>query len=237
MKRKSLQHSIFITIGSTPIRFVSYSGFYVIVIAIICIYAIIQIEFECAYWVCYSEQADKYNRVISNLSYSYLAAVIFYLLTVTMPNWKMKFKIKKALDGKINSIRSSYKACVDCVLPMYDNPKDEISKEEVIKNFKAISYKDACRFSLVNSNESILDFINRNHQYIVHLSEELLEYKPWLSAETIAQLEDIRNSRLPGFILMMSKFTFDNPEDELKMRAQLAEYVYNLWDLSKSIKP
>lgn len=216
---------------------ISSSGFYVIVIAIISLYAIIQIEFECAFWICYSENADKYNRVISNLSYSYLAAAIFYFLTVTLPYLKLRSKIKKALNRKISNIRSNYKACVDSVLPMGENPKDEISEEEVIKNFRAVSYKDACRFSLINPKESILGFINRNHQYIVHLSEELLEYKPWLSAKSIAQIEDIRNSRLPGFIMMMSKCNFEKPEDEMKMREQLAGYVYGLWDLSKKIKP
>ena len=230
-------HSLFKKVGSFLIRLFSSSGFYVIVLAIICLYAIIQIEFECAYWICYSEQADKYNRVISNLSYSYLAAAIFYFLTVTLPYLRLKSKIKKALNRKISTIRSSYKACVDSALPIGENPKDEVSKEEVIKNFRAVSYKDACRFSLINPNESILCFINRNHQYIVHLSEELLEYKPWLSANTIGQIEEIRNSRLPGFIMMMSKCNFEKLEDEMKMREQLAGYVFGLWDLSKKIKP
>lgn len=231
------QYSFFKEIGIKLIRLFSSSGFYVIVLAIICLYAIVQIEFQCAYWLCYSEQADKYNRVILNLSYSYLAAAIFYFLTVTLPYLKLRSKIKKALNRKISNIRSSYKECVDSTLPLGENPKDDVSKEEVIKYFRAISYKDACRFSLINPNESILCFINRNHQYIVHLSEELLEYKPWLSANTIAQIEEIRSSRLPGFILMMSKCSFEKPEDEMKMREQLAGYVYGLWDLSKKIKP
>ena len=120
---------------------------------------------------------------------------------------------------------------------MGENPKNEVSKEDVIKSFKAVSYRNACRFSLNNPNESILGFININHQYIVHLSEELLEYKPWLSANTIAQIEEIRNSRLPGFIMMLTKFNYENPENEMKMREQLAGYIYGLWDLSKKIEP
>lgn len=218
-------------------RLLSCSGFYVFILAIICLYAIIQIEFNYAIWICYSEQADKYNKVISNLSYSYLAAAIFYFMTVSLPYFKMRFKIKKSLNRKINSIRSNYKACVDTVLPMCENPKDEVSREEVINNFKAVSYKSACRFSFKSSNESILGFINRNHQYIIHLSNELLEYKPWLFDDTIAQIEEIRNSRLPGFIKMMSEFNFENPGDEEKYRIQLANFVYDLWDLSKRIKP
>lgn len=230
-------HSFFKEIGDNLASLCSSSGFYVIVLAIICLYAIIQIEFECAFWLCYSEQANKYNKVISNLSYSYLAASIFYFLTVTLPYLKLRLKIKKTLNSKISNIRSNYKACIDCVLPLDENPKEEVSKDEVIKYFRAVSYKDACRFSLVNPNESILGYINRNHQYIVHLSEELLEYKPWLSANTIAQIEDIRNSRLPGFIMMMSKCSFQESKDEMKMREQLAGFVYGLWELSKRIEP
>lgn len=206
-------------------------------LALICLYAIFQIKFDFAFWICSSERADDYNEIIRNLSYSYLAAFVFYILTVTLPHWKMRSKVKKALDRKINCIRSNYKSCVDCVLSLDKNPKDELSKEEVIKNFKSVSYKSKCRFSINNPNESILGFINRNHQYIIHLSEELLEYKLWLSADTIAQIEEIRNSQLPGFIFMMSKSNFERPEDEVKMREKLAGYVYGLWDLSKKIKP
>ena len=205
-------------------------------LALICLYAIFQINFDFAFWICSSERADDYNEIIRNLSYSYLAA-FFYILTVTLPHWKMRSKIKKALDRKINCIRSNYKFCVDCVLSLDENPKDELSKEEVIKSFKSVSYKSKCRFCINNPNESILSYINRNHQYILHLSEELLEYKLWLSADTIALIEEIRNSRLPGFISMMSICNFERLEDEVKMREQLARYVYGLWDLSKKIKP
>lgn len=220
----------------TAFRLVGSSGFYVALLSITCMYAIIQIEFEFAFWICSTENADKYNKVILNLSYSFLAGTIFYFLTVTLPYLRMKYKIKKALKRKIKSIRSNYKACVDSVLSSDVNPKDEVSKDEVIKNFKAISYNNACRFSLIDRNESILSFINRNHSYIVHLSGELLEYKPWLSAESIAQIEDIRNSRLPGFIIMLSRCRFCNPEDELKQRELLACYVYDLWALSNRIE-
>ena len=217
--------------------FYKYCDSFVVLFALISLYAILQIKFDFAFWICYSAYAQIINEVIVNLSYSYLAAFVFYILTVWIPFKRMKYKVKIPLEKKINSIRSNYKACIDSVLPMSENPKDDVTREEVFMNFRAVSYKNACRFSFYGANESILDFICRNHQYIIHLSGELLEYKPWLSPDTIANLEEIRNSRLPGFIKMMSNSTFRRLEDEVRMREQLAGFVYGLWDLSKKVKP
>ena len=92
-----------------------YSDWYVWAIALVCLYAILQIKLNFAFWIGNSVKADAYNEIITSLSYSYLAGFIFYLLTVTLPHKKMKGKVKVALDSKLNTIRSNYKACVESV--------------------------------------------------------------------------------------------------------------------------
>ena len=94
-----------------------YSDWYIWTIALACLYAILQIKLDFAFWIGNSERADAYNEILTNLSYSYLAGFIFFLLTVTLPHWKMKTKVRKALEGKANAIRSNYKACVESVVP------------------------------------------------------------------------------------------------------------------------
>lgn len=65
-----------------------YSDYYVMAIALICLYAIFQIKFDFAFWFGCSKKAEAWNEIITNLSYSYLAGFIFYLLTVTLPHKK-----------------------------------------------------------------------------------------------------------------------------------------------------
>ena len=45
-----------------------YSDYYVGAIALICLYAIFQIKFDFAFWLGRSENADKWNEIITNVS-------------------------------------------------------------------------------------------------------------------------------------------------------------------------
>lgn len=67
-----------------------YSDWYVWALALACLYAILQIKLDFAFWIVNNDRADVYNEIIVNLSYSYLAGFIFFLLTVTLPHRKMR---------------------------------------------------------------------------------------------------------------------------------------------------
>lgn len=141
-----------------------YSDYYVMAIALICLYAIFQIKFNFAFWVGYSEKADAWNEIITNLSYSYLAGFIFYLLTVTLPHKKMKGKVKVALDSKLNMIRSNYKACVESVYHPLKAMSLDITKDEAIANFKEVSFYQKCKMGYFQDKDiSVVDYIRLKH--------------------------------------------------------------------------
>ena len=218
-----------------------YSDYYVMAIALICLYAIFQIKFNFAFWMGYSEKADAWNEIITNLSYSYLAGFIFYLLTVTLPHKKMKGKVKVALDSKLNMIRSNYKACVESVYhPLKAMSLDitlDITKDEAIANFKEVSFYQKCKMGYFQDKDiSVVDYIRLKHQENVIRAAELLEYKPWLSSETVAQIEEIRNSNLPAVIISLTQSIGKDQLDNEDGRGMLAGEVYDLWTLAKNIK-
>ena len=214
-----------------------YSSCLVGIIALICLYAILQIKFDIAFWVGYSANSKAINEVITNLSYSYLAAYIFFILTVTLPHWTMKTKVSKALKSKMRTIESNYKACVESPIQFPKGMLPNICKEEAIENFKAVSYNQQCRLTGVqNTNISIVGYIKLKHDENKRLATELLEYKPWLSSETIAKIEEIRNSYLPSIIITLTGTIMKDQMDSDAGRKMLAEYVYDLWALAKSIK-
>jgi hypothetical protein len=214
-----------------------YSDYYVMAIALICLYAIFQIKFNFAFWMGYSEKADAWNEIITNLSYSYLAGFIFYLLTVTLPHKKMKGKVKVALDSKLNMIRSNYKACVESVYHPLKAMSLDITKDEAIANFKEVSFYQKCKMGYFQDKDiSVVDYIRLKHQENVIRAAELLEYKPWLSSETAAQIEEIRNSNLPAVIISLTQSIGKDQLDNEDGRGMLAGEVYDLWTLAKNIK-
>lgn len=214
-----------------------YSDYYVMAIALICLYAIFQIKFNFAFWMGYSEKADAWNEIITNLSYSYLAGFIFYLLTVTLPHKKMKGKVKVALDSKLNMIRSNYKACVESVYHPLKAMSLDITKDEAIANFKEVSFYQKCKMGYFQDKDiSVVDYIRLKHQENVIRAAELLEYKPWLSSETVAQIEEIRNSNLPAVIISLTQSIGKDQLDNEDGRGMLAGEVYDLWTLAKNIK-
>lgn len=213
-----------------------YSDYYVMAKALICLYAIFQIKFNFAFWMGYSEKADAWNEIITNLSYSYLAGFIFYLLTVTLPHKKMKGKVKVALDSKLNMIRSNYKACVESVYHPLKAMSLDITKDEAIANFKEVSFYQKCKMGYFQDKDiSVVDYIRLKHQENVIRAAELLEYKPWLSSETAAQIEEIRNSNLPAVIISLTQSIGKDQLDNEDGRGMLAGEMYDLWTLAKNI--
>ena len=213
-----------------------YSDWYIWTIALACLYAILQIKLDFAFWIGNSERADAYNEILTNLSYSYLAGFIFFLLTVTLPHWKMKTKVRKALEGKANAIRSNYKACVESVVPFPKAVQPTITKGEAIENFKAVSYQQPCRLTAIqNANVSIVVYIKLKHDENKRLATELLEYKSWLSSETIAKIEEVRNSNLPTVIITLTNTIMKDQMDNEDGRKMLGEMTYDLWTVAKEI--
>ena len=151
-------------------------------------------------------------------------------------HWKMRTKVRKALEGKTNAICSNYKACVECVIPLPKAMLPTITKEEAVENFKAVSYNQPCRLTAIqNTNVSIVVYIKLKHDENKKLATELLEYKPWLSSETIAKIEEIRNSNLPTIIITLTNTIMKDQMDNEHGRRILGEMTYDLWTVSKEI--
>ena len=214
----------------------SHSSWCVGSIALVSLYAIIQIKFELFFWVRYSDNAEPINDLILNLSYSYIAACLFYILTVKLPYWDMKEKCKSALKKKVRLIESNYKACAESVLPFPKNLPDDVSKEDLVSFFKAVSYFELCRLQIIGYKISVINYISIKHKENIYLAKDLLEYKAWLNSDTIVEIEKIRNSDLSAIINSLNAPTLkdDMAKDE-NCRKMLAEAVYDIWSVSKNL--
>ena len=212
------------------------SDYYVGVIALICLYAILQIKFGFAFWIGSSTHSGDINEVITNLSYSYLAGYIFFFLTVTLPHWKMRSKVKTALQGKADTISTNYWACIESVIPLPNALERNKSKDEVLALFKAASSKQPCRLASIGIKVPVAEYIKAKHKENRQMATELLEYKQWLSSATIAQIEKIRNSNLSSIVISMTNPFLQDALDNEGSMGTLASEVYDLWVIAKNIE-
>lgn len=71
-------------------------------IFLVCLYIIVQVKFEITPFLLYSSYADAINEILVNLSFSYIAAYIFYQLTsrllLTIRNRKIRPVIQKRVE-------------------------------------------------------------------------------------------------------------------------------------------
>lgn len=217
-------------------KLLKHSDIMVGVLAVICLYAILQIKFDIAFWLGSSKNADTINEVLTNLSYSYLAGFIFYLLTVSLPNWKMKAKLRDALIGKLNLIQSNYKSCIDSVLPITETITEDFTLEIVKEKFRGVSYMAPCKLSQIGQDCTIARYIKIKHEENLSLAGQLLDYKSWLSSESIAFIEELRNSDISKVITAITLPIATPFLDKEDTREKLATQVYGLWNITKEIQ-
>lgn len=217
-------------------RLYGYSNYYVFLLTIICLYAIIQIKLECAFWIGRSDKADSINDILLNLAYSYLAALIFYIFTSVFPYLSMRYRCKNALREKVRLIVSNYKACAESVVPFPQNLPNNISKECLIEIFQGKSYMDLCRLHILGLKIPVIEYIRVKHKENMVIASEILDYKTWLSSDMIVNVEIIRNSQLTAIINSLTAPSLkDSMAEDKQCRKMLAEAVFELWSISKQL--
>ena len=75
-----------------------------LVIALICFYAILQIRLNYFWPIWYLKNADAVNSIIESFSFSYVAAYFFYLMTIGIPNALRKAKLKPIIRSNVRRI-------------------------------------------------------------------------------------------------------------------------------------
>lgn len=76
----------------------------VLLVFLVSLYAVFQIRFGWFWPISKTDNADTINSILEGLSYSYIAAYIFYLLTVKTPSFRRKEKLKPILQKRVGTI-------------------------------------------------------------------------------------------------------------------------------------
>ena len=73
-------------------------------ICVLCLYAVIQIRLGCLWYIGSIENAESVNSVIEGLSYSYIAAYLFYILTSYLPARRRKKMLEPIIRERVQRI-------------------------------------------------------------------------------------------------------------------------------------
>lgn len=182
----------------------------VLCICVICLYAVIQIRLGCFWFIGSIENADAVNSIIEGLSYSYIAAYLFYVLTSFLPINRRKRKLKPIIRNKVQRIGS--KNIRNILLEfareteLESNYRDTVHTREIlqsknwdeevplIKKFRGIptTYFRYTAFECQEIRERVADIINR--------------YKNEMTDDEFVILEDFSESSFISLILSLSSF-------------------------------
>lgn len=205
----------------------------VAITAIIAIYCILQVKFDFAFYLGSAENADKINDVVVNLSYSYLAGYVFYLLTVKLPYVGARRKIEKPLKSKLSLVLKKCTSCLESTYPQALHGKIMFEEESFVEDFKKVSYFQEC--SIIGMKIPVIAYIKAAHEENRKTITEILEYKSWLPTDKIAMLEQIRSSDLPMIITALYLPDFKDLLDNPTSRETLARCIYKLYVLASKI--
>lgn len=82
--------------------FYRHSHLFLLGLFLVCLYIIVQVKFEITPFLVCSEHAEDINEILVNLSFSYIAAYIFYQLTsrllLKIRNKKIRPVIQKRVE-------------------------------------------------------------------------------------------------------------------------------------------
>lgn len=141
---------------------------------------------------------DNINNVYINLSYSFIAGYIFYLLTICIPQRINYNKIQPVLNKKVLHIKSSFR-----------NILLEFSREVNIEDFMEVEHARQVLLSknwtsyipmfqrLYNANMSYIEHINVEGKNIKQQVLDFIQtYQQFLITEQICALEELSSMQI-----------------------------------------
>lgn len=177
--------------------------------ALACIMVIVYVKLGIGYPVWYPSQFESINSILLNLSYSYLAGVIVYLLTIVLPDFWQQYKLKPIIDERIKYIGLLFEK------QMVGFGSDDVFSPDCTKIDECIQVMQAADWNAINATRN--PFTNRKRLFITYkedldlifseISSLLVTYQKQLSTKEIQYLESFRQDDF--IILLNSLYDFN----------------------------
>ena len=204
------------------------------------IYAICNIELDWFWSIPVKYNPENINRVLLNLSYSYLAGYIFYLLVTEIPYLHRKQRFCKLLSKKYDSLKNQIETHIQAFDTKEHYHLDKITRDEL---YNMIVQRDLCDNTFYANEcgitQSIIRYINKSKEIILDICYDILNiYKEYLSDNQIETIESIIHSAYFNLIDFKEtdKLTPKNKEMLNFGKKNLSDSLYEVIELVRKLK-
>jgi hypothetical protein len=202
-----------------------------LIITAICLYIIFCIGLGWFWTIGTATNSENINQVLINLSYSYVAGLIFYILVSYLPNKAKIKKLRPVIKLKISDLYNQINACVQTfeVVENEDIIKS-ITKEQLKESInKNDMYNNSFYANVVGYNMNNLKFLNATKGNIFEIIESLTGYKEYMETEETLNLEIIRDSTFFHLVKIyeetpMARIYYSSPQFK-------SEFIDDLYDI------
>ena len=176
---------------------------------------------------------EEINEIILNLSYSYLAAYIFYIVVEWLPSLKRKSVIKSYIKYHISKIREHISICTNiqyrfAYLGQENKPyigyKPYKSRKVFVREFGA---KELHGLELLESSRAQIKIF----------VESALFFQEYLSEKELDNLLKIKESLFMKESIRPIEYTIDEQRTEIpNNQRDMARSIYDIYELIKAIE-
>ena len=198
---------------------------------LILLFLCIDIEFEIILIPSESRRAiDGTNNIITSLSYSYIAAVVFHVVVNYIPHKKRMKQLTPYVEGRINDITNSLRLCTDSIFPSSVLTNKSLSESEFTTQF---NNKNLLTTSPSTFGKTIIQFLDEKKKDINMQLELLLACSDLLTKEQFDYVVKVRQSYFMRNVI----FPKDDPQYETNSnQAEIGKNIYNLYEMTKAIQ-
>ncbi len=174
-----------------------------VILSLLCLYAIVTIKLGWFWTIGVAKNYVQINEIIINLSYSYIAGIVVYLLTIVLPVYFEKKRLRPVINEKINDIGTML-ANMMAGFPAVgaiNNPN--ISDiEGCEKLLKSANWNTNNLLPIYGGNNKLCQTFYFDFESIqTEIGNFISCYKPQLTTPQLLYLEEIRNA---GFMSSLS---------------------------------
>lgn len=183
-----------------------------ILLTFISVYVIVYVGLGIGIPLGVSDNYVRINKVLENLSYSYLAGCIFYILTVTIPMHVRRRKLNSVLKSKIGVIVGKLADSKQCVRTAQEFQSNRfLTDAEFLSRIENTSFITPSSMAFFYGN-NIGSYLNSQKKEILDLVADLQRHSDLLSDKELKALAELTNCRYFDLLKIAGNPITDNPQ-------------------------
>ncbi|MBR4325862.1 MAG: hypothetical protein IKP73_10095 [Bacteroidales bacterium] len=174
------------------------------------------------------ENAESINDVLLNLSYSYLAGCIFYILTSYLPMYHKRKKMRIIIDSKLKQILGILEDCKKSVLSGDEYQAVEtLSDELFLERIKTNRLSNVCALCRA-FNMNIGQYLRSQKEQIQAIIVNLNYYQDCMGVDEILGIAKLNDSRYFELLKIVLIPMADNEKTRINLGKSLLEEISNM---------